>query len=143
MTEPLDQMRAWLVASLPRMRRFAKAIASRDDEADDLVQASIERALQDEMRPPDPPLYRWMLSIMCGAWKEMSVGAIPDRTIDPAYADSIRAAMVQLPIEQRMAVALVLIEGLSYKEAAEALAVPVDIMAAHLTRGRETLQALL
>jgi RNA polymerase sigma-70 factor, ECF subfamily len=48
-----------------------------------------------------------------------------------------------LPEDQRMAVSLVLIEGLPYKEAAEVLEVPIGTLTSRLARGREALQALL
>jgi RNA polymerase sigma-70 factor (ECF subfamily) len=56
---------------------------------------------------------------------------------------SVEAAMEQLPEEQRMAIALVLVEGLSYKDAAAALEIPIGTLTSRLARGRETLQALL
>jgi RNA polymerase sigma-70 factor (ECF subfamily) len=56
---------------------------------------------------------------------------------------SVQKAMASLPDEQRLAVALVLIEGLSYKEAAEALDVPIGTLTSRLARGREALQKQL
>ena len=51
--------------------------------------------------------------------------------------------MARLPEEQRMAIALVLVEGLSYKDAAESLGIPIGTLTSRLARGREALQALL
>jgi RNA polymerase sigma-70 factor, ECF subfamily len=51
--------------------------------------------------------------------------------------------MESLPDEQRLAVALVLIEWLSYKEAAEALDIPIGTLTSRLARGREALQKQL
>jgi RNA polymerase sigma-70 factor (ECF subfamily) len=56
---------------------------------------------------------------------------------------SVQKAMATLPDEQRLAVALVLVEGLSYKEAAEALDVPIGTLTSRLARGREALQTQL
>ena len=56
---------------------------------------------------------------------------------------SIAAAMERLPEEQRLAVSLVLIEGLSYKEAADIMEVPVGTLTSRLSRGREALAAAL
>jgi RNA polymerase sigma-70 factor (ECF subfamily) len=56
---------------------------------------------------------------------------------------SVQRAMATLPDEQRLAVALVLIEGLSYKEAAEALEIPIGTLTSRLARGREALQKQL
>ena len=51
--------------------------------------------------------------------------------------------MARLPEEQRMAIALVLVEGLAYKDAAESLGIPMGTLTSRLARGREALQALL
>jgi RNA polymerase sigma-70 factor (ECF subfamily) len=52
-------------------------------------------------------------------------------------------AMNALPPEQREAVALVLVEGLAYKEAAEILDVPIGTLTSRLTRGRQALARML
>ena len=70
-------------------------------------------------------------------------------TADPAelsfesYTEDVVAAMERLPDEQRLVVALVLVEGLAYKEAAEVLEVPIGTVTSRLARGREALEALL
>lgn len=56
---------------------------------------------------------------------------------------SIQGALDQLPEEQRLAIALVLVEGLSYKEAAEVMGVPVGTLTSRLNRGRMSLQSIL
>jgi RNA polymerase sigma-70 factor (ECF subfamily) len=56
---------------------------------------------------------------------------------------SVQEAMARLPEEQRTAVALVLIEGLSYKEAAHVMEVPIGTLTSRLARGREALQTML
>jgi len=56
---------------------------------------------------------------------------------------AIQAALEQLPDEQRLAVGLVLIEGLPYKEAAEVMDVPIGTLTSRLARGRDALHALL
>ncbi len=62
-----------------------------------------------------------------------------------AHADllAVQDALARLPEEQRAAVALVLIEGLSYKEAAHIMEVPIGTLTSRLARGREALQAML
>lgn len=67
---------------------------------------------------------------------------------DPAQSSvqdalSIAAAMQRLPEEQRLAVSLVLIEGLSYQEAAQVMEVPIGTLTSRLSRAREALSALL
>jgi RNA polymerase sigma-70 factor (ECF subfamily) len=160
MTVTLEQIRPWIVALLPRLRRFARTIARDPDDADDLVQLSVERALQRyEQWRPDAKFESWMFGIVRNAWiDEVRARQRRGRVLAPEEAGehvggglgegqaellSVQKALAALPEEQRMAVALVLIEGLSYKEAAEALDVPIGTLTSRLARGREALQALL
>jgi RNA polymerase sigma-70 factor (ECF subfamily) len=56
---------------------------------------------------------------------------------------SVQSAMARLPEEQRAAIALVLVEGLSYKEAAEVMSIPIGTLTSRLARGRDALQSML
>jgi RNA polymerase sigma-70 factor (ECF subfamily) len=56
---------------------------------------------------------------------------------------SIASALQRLPEEQQLAVSLVLVEGLSYQEAADVLEIPVGTLTSRLSRGREALAAML
>lgn len=53
----------------------------------------------------------------------------------------VETAMQTLPEDQRLAIALICVEGLSYTEASEILDVPVGTLSSRLTRGREALLA--
>lgn len=63
-----------------------------------------------------------------------------DREIDRL---SVEAAMARLPQDQRLAVSLVLVEGLAYKDAADVLDVPIGTLTSRLARGREALAGML
>ena len=157
---PFDEVRTQLGEMLPRLRRFARVIARNAQDADDLVQTAVEKALThaDQWRPGSR-LDSWMFGIMKNAWideirarrRREKVHAPPEAGLDVGdqsavsrdTALSVAAAMHHLPEEQRLAVALVLIEGLSYKEAAIVMGVPIGTLTSRLARGRETLQALL
>jgi RNA polymerase sigma-70 factor, ECF subfamily len=149
-----------LIALLPRLRRFARALARNTDDADDLVQRALERALERAGQArADTPLGGWMFSIVRNAWiDELRARTRRARLLAPAEAveqipDASQAALAQvlsvqealacLPEEQRSAVALVLIEGLSYKEAAHVMQVPIGTLTSRLARGREALQQML
>lgn len=56
---------------------------------------------------------------------------------------SVEAALARLPHDQRLAVSLVLVEGLAYKDAADVLEVPIGTLTSRLARGREALAAML
>ncbi len=155
-----EDVREQLGVLLPRLRRFARVITRHVQDADDLVQVAIEKALThaDQWRP-ESRLDSWMFGIMKNAWiDEIRARHRRSRVLAPEEAGldvgdrsaedrdialSIQVAMARLPDEQRLAVALVLVEGLSYKEAAETLGIPIGTLTSRLARGREALQALL
>jgi len=56
---------------------------------------------------------------------------------------AVQEALERLPDEQRLAVALVLVEGLSYKEAAGIMDVPIGTLTSRLARARGALQVML
>ncbi len=160
MSQSVEPARDQLVTLLPRLRRFARALSRNVHDADDLVQVAVERALLHlDQRRPGTRLDSWMYGIIKNAWiDETRSRRRRDRVLAPEelgehVADaaseahiqrlSLEAAMERLPEEQRLAVALVLVEGLAYKEAAAVLEVPIGTVTSRLARGREALEALL
>jgi RNA polymerase sigma-70 factor (ECF subfamily) len=155
-----EQVRQQIVELLPRLRRFARTIARNVHDADDLVQLAIERALlRYEQWRPELRFDGWMFGIMRNAWiDEVRSRPRRERIFAPEEAGAsvghdggesqlrllaVQSAVADLPEEQRLAVALVLVEGLSYKEAADVLEVPIGTLTSRLARGREALQAAL
>jgi len=151
---------AELVTLLPRLRRFARALTRNPHDADDLVQVALERALaRAHQLRPDAALAAWVFGILRHAWiDELRARARRERVFAPeesgqnvgdagqdaqAESLSVQDALERLPQDQRLAVALVLIEGLSYKEAAHAMDVPIGTLTSRLARAREALQAML
>lgn len=156
----MDELRTELVALLPRLRRFARALARNAHDADDLVQLALERALAHAaQRRPDMQLAGWVFGILRNAWVDeqrargrrarlFAPEESGDQVADAAGSAApemlaVQEALGRLPEEQRLAVALVLIEGLSYKEAAHVMEVPIGTVTSRLARARETLQSLL
>jgi RNA polymerase sigma-70 factor (ECF subfamily) len=158
-----EPVRRELIALLPRLRRFARALTRNPDEADDLVQTAVERALKSlDSWTPGTRLDSWMFRIMKNSWiDEVRSKAVRSRVFAPEEAaetvgadgaaamelhleaQAVRAAMEALPEEQRLAVALVLVEGFSYREAAELLDVPMGTLTSRLARGRAAIEARL
>jgi RNA polymerase sigma-70 factor (ECF subfamily) len=152
-----------LLGLLPRLRRFARALAHDAADADDLCQVALERALKARDRfEPGTRLDSWMYRIMRNCWIDevrtnkrrsetfapeeagIAVGDDGDRQIEMrAELASVERAMATLPDEQREAIALVLVEGLAYREAAEILDVPMGTLTSRLVRGRQALMAQL
>ena len=145
---------------LPRLRRFARALTRHPQDADDLVQLAVERALsRSKQWRPDSSLTNWMLAIVRNAWiDETRSRRRRDAVLAPENEGaevgdtgtdrdielwSIQSALDRLPEEQRLAVALVLVEGLSYREAAQVMDVPIGTLTSRLARGRLALQTML
>jgi len=155
-----DDLGEHIVQLLPRLRRFARSLVNNVQDADDLVQLAIERALShSEQLRPGAQLSSWMFGILRNAWidesrskgrrsrlfvpEELGENVADPTTSGHADALSVQDAMARLPIEQREVVGLVLVEGLSYKEAAEIIGVPVGTITSRLARGRDSLQSML
>ena len=160
----VDELRDQIVGLLPRLRRFARTLARNPHDADDLVQLAIERALAraDQLRP-EAQLSSWLFGILRNAWlDEVRSRARRNRVFVAAELGenvahemvagvsdprgdilSVQDAMERLPEEQRTAVSLVLVEGLSYKEAAAIMDIPIGTLTSRLARGRDALQAML
>ena len=82
--------------------------------------------------------------VLAPAEEGQTVGVDPRPAMEARMTTrAIEGAMGRLPDEQREAVALVLIEGLSYREAADVLNVPVGTLTSRLGRGRLALITLI
>jgi RNA polymerase sigma-70 factor, ECF subfamily len=155
-----DDLGEQIVQLLPRLRRFARSLANSVQDADDLVQLAIERALsRSEQLRPQAQLSSWLFGILRNAWidearargrrtKLFVAPELGENVADPAagsQADtlSVQDALARLPDDQREVISLVLVEGLSYKEAAEIVGVPVGTVTSRLARGRDSLQTML
>jgi RNA polymerase sigma-70 factor, ECF subfamily len=151
-----------LIAVLPRLRRFAAGLTRSASEADDLVQAACERALAREHQFQEGTRFdSWMFRIVQTIWidqlrardirkedgdvAEERLGSDePVRRVEARLALSeVRRAVALLPTDQRLTLMLVTVEGLSYKQAAEATGVPVGTIMSRLARARIALQQLL
>lgn len=158
-----SDLRATLAGLLPRLRRFARALTGSAADADDLVQASIERALRsaDQWRSGTSAA-SWMFRIMKNLWiDEIRARKTREKlfafeqvsglsSMDGAgemethlCARHVQRIVSTLPEEQRLAIALVLVEGLSYREAARVLDVPIGTLTSRLARGRAAIEAAL
>jgi RNA polymerase sigma-70 factor (ECF subfamily) len=151
-----------LIAVLPRLRRFARGLTGSAVEADDLVQAACERALSRAHQFQEGTRFdSWMFRIVQTIWIDhlrsrdirreeaedagANVGTDePGRLVEARLAlNEVRIALKGLPPEQRAALLLVTVDGLSYKEAAEVAEVPVGTIMSRLARARIALQAKL
>ena len=152
-----------LTQLLPRLRRFAFALSRNGADADDLAQATVERALRSrDQWQPGTRLDSWLYRIMRNLWidtvrargrrerHEAPEDAAKDVGEDPREAmhasmelQRAMSAMERLPDEQREVVALILIEGFGYREVSEMLDLPIGSVSSRLVRGRIALLEML
>ena len=158
-----EDVRAQLIALLPRLRRFALGLTGSRDDADDLVQAACERALNRlHQWEPDTRLDSWMFRIVKTIWidqwrsqkargEHVDLDAIePPAGSNGRHVTEVRntleavcRVMEQLPEEQRLVLTLVSVDGLSYEKAAAVLEVPIGTVMSRLARARRRLHELL
>lgn len=159
MTQSSGNFRRELVAVLPRLRRFAYALSGNRTDAEDLVQSAVERALRhNESWQEGTRLDSWMFRIIQNLWRDElrahrrrtlpleDVGDLPDHGIADAALRRIeleqaRAALDTLPLDQRAVIALVVLDGMSYADAAATLEIPVGTVMSRLARARGALVA--
>ncbi|KQR78973.1 RNA polymerase subunit sigma-24 [Burkholderia sp. Leaf177] len=162
-------VRDQLMDHVPRLRRYSRALIRNHDLADDLVQDTLQRALQRlEQFERDTDLRAWLFTIMHNLFanqqRHASMHAVhmsvdDDGVPETGFAVSsiaiaanqthrlevrdLDAALQMLSIEQRQVVLLVGLEEMSYTDAAFALNIPVGTVMSRLSRGRERLRELM
>jgi RNA polymerase sigma-70 factor (ECF subfamily) len=150
-----------MVGHLPALRRYALGLSGDRHAADDLVQDCIERAIRridtlvDEQR-----LGAWLRSILFNVFidgrrtsrsrGEIVGEGVLDDLVDTATGPDVRQeanevlrATAALTPRHRQVILLVAAEGLSYREVAEELGVPVGTVMSRLARAREQLREAL
>ena len=155
--------RSELLSHIPALRRYARALLREPDRADDLVQDCLERALGKghlwQPRPGGQGLRGWLFTIMHNlhidqARRRTSMPpevpleasgplAEPARPSDRIALGELAAALDRLPDEQRQVLLLVALEGVSYRDAADIMGVPIGTVMSRLARGRERLRQTL
>lgn len=156
------KIRQDIAAELPRLRRYARALLKDASAADDLVQDCLERALsRTHQFRAGTNLRAWLFTIMHG----IHVNALHrhNRAADTAPLDpgvenrhatppaqngglalrDLANALGQLSFEQREVVLLIGLEGMTYRETAEILDIPLGTVMSRLARGRERLRQLM
>jgi len=163
MTINQSELRRGITELLPRLRRFGAALTGSQDEGDDVVQAAIERALSKSAHwQSGTRLDSWMFKIMQNHWKDRIRKQKHDRKqqiLEVASADisidgrrvtetmlmlaKAREQFALLPDDQRSVLALVVIDGHSYQEAADLLEIPIGTLMSRLYRAREALRSMI
>ena len=143
---------------VPALRRYARALTHDVDSADDLVQDCLERAIRKRgLWRPTGSLRAWLFRILLNVYRNdlrrrrrapatqqldarfVEPGVFPAHYGSLALAETARA-MQALPSEQREALLLVAVEGMSYAEAAGVLGIPSGTLMSRLARARAALR---
>lgn len=156
----MDDLRWTIARQIPHLRRYAISLTRNRDEADDLVQDCLERALRKRhLWRRRGSLRSWLFRILYRTYIDhhrrrapLTVEAssdIVDRTVsqppdqEPRIdCRNVAEAMDRLPDDQRAVILLVALEGLSYDEVADVLGVPIGTVRSRLSRGRDSLRRL-
>ena len=145
-------------ATIPALRRYARALTRDSDIADDLVQDTMERGwkkLSSWQRGSD--MRAWLFGIMHNLYvdslraRRLQTTTLDEKTPHPAQADhtarleirDLESALALLPVEQREILLLVGLEGMTYDQVAGALGLPLGTVMSRLSRGREKLRILM
>lgn len=147
-----------IVGLIPRLRRYARALTGDRTAADDLVQDCLERAwakLHLYRRGTD--LRAWMFTVMHNVYvnqlraarpgvqleDDMPELSRPARETESLELRDLDRAIRRLPAEQREVLLLVVLEDMSYDEAARTLGIPIGTVMSRLARAREKLRSML
>ena len=153
-----------LVTLLPRLRRFAYTLTAGGPDADDLVQAACERALSRKNQwQKGSRLDSWMFKIMSRLRidtyrsKDFKLvrqlkdeATVPDNGLTPeeetdakTRLEQVILAMDRLSEQDRAMLALVCLEGYSYRETATMLDIPIGTVMSRLARARKKLVTMV
>lgn len=148
----LDQIET----AIPSLRRYALGLTGDRDMADDLVQDTLERAVaRRQSWRATGPVQAWLFRILLNRYRDTlrrrpaHLVAVEDLPVEPARPGGqeghmalaeVKAAIDALPPDQRAALLLVTVEGMSFDEAAQLLDIPVGTLMSRLGRARETLR---
>lgn len=146
-----------VVSEIPSLRRYGRSLTGSRAAADDLVQDTLERAIQKfHLFEPGTKLRLWLFTIMRNIFldhyrKARKVGMVsvdvsefhaehrPADQIDKLVHRDLVAQMGRLKPEYRELLVLVGLEGLSYEQAADMTGVPLGTVRSRLFRARNML----
>jgi RNA polymerase sigma-70 factor (ECF subfamily) len=134
-------------AVVPSLRRFALALIGDRDQADDLVEKTLLRALTTKYRYPGGHTQIWLYTLfisqhrrnLLSRWRY--VASTLNRKKNLPRDPDIKSALAALSDEQRRALLLVVLEGFSYDDVSDIEGVPVGIMASRIASARARLCA--
>ena len=156
------QADASLLSWVPRLRRYSRALVNNRDDADDLVQDTLERAWaksglwggSTQIRDMRAWLFSIMHNLHADGVRRPRLHTVtmdddtPEVPVAPTQGDrlavlDLQAALDLLPVEQKEVLLLVALEEMAYADVAQALGIPIGTVMSRLSRGRERLRGLM
>jgi RNA polymerase sigma-70 factor (ECF subfamily) len=142
-------------AAIPALRRYARALTRDAETADDIVQDTLVRALRSEHLFIGGDTRAWLYTILTNLNRNRlralsrrpTLKPIDDNDAVTSGSESgsrdIARALDELAEDQRAALLLVVLEGLTYREVAEIQGVPIGTVMSRLARARAQVKAFL
>ena len=153
---------ASLLSWVPRLRRYSRALVNNRDDADDLVQDTLERAWaksglwggSTQIRDMRAWLFSIMHNLHADGVRRPRLHTVtmdddtPEVPVAPTQGDrlavlDLQAALDLLPVEQKEVLLLVALEEMAYADVAQAIGIPIGTVMSRLSRGRERLRGLM
>ena len=152
----MSTFRQGVEATIPALRRYARALTRDPEIADDLVQDTLVRALRSEHLFHGGDVRSWLYTILTNlnrnrlrslarrpALSPIEDNDAPDQAGPEAGGRDIERALATLAEDQRAALLLVVLEGLTYREVAEVQGVPIGTVMSRLARARVQIKTYL
>lgn len=151
-----------LIAQIPGLRRYARALLGNSWAADDLVQDTLERACSKwRLWAVGSDLRAWLFTLMHNLYasngrrvvRSQQAGTrvdihdaahelvAPDQAIDLGL--DLQRCLLMLPEEQRTVLLLVSLEDMRYEDVARVIGIPIGTVMSRLSRARTRLQSLM
>jgi RNA polymerase sigma-70 factor (ECF subfamily) len=151
----VSEFRQQLQAAIPALRRYARALTRDTETADEIVQDTLVRALRSERLFLGGDMRAWLYTILTNLNRNRLRSLSRRPTLSPikdsdaammgpeSGGRDISRALDELAEDQRGALLLVVLEGLTYREVAEVQGVPIGTVMSRLARARSQIKAYL
>ena len=157
----MTEFRSLLLEQIPHLRRYARSLLRGEDEADDLVQECLMRAMRNQHSfKPGTNMRGWMFTILHNLYIDLVRKRATARSLSMLHDTSgqqnagpnqlhsvelgrLEAALSQLQEDQKSTLMLIALEGMSYQEVASITGVAVGTVKSRVWRAREALRELM
>jgi RNA polymerase sigma-70 factor (ECF subfamily) len=157
----MADIRNEIITLIPQLNRYARFLTRNSDQASDLVQDCLERALsRASLYQPETDLRAWLFTMMRNLFinqkrsekrareygeriKMDGIAVERPRQIDRLMLSELSSAIDQLGSSERQAIRLLAVLNYSYEDAAKQTKLPIGTLKSRLSRGRSRLREML